>query len=139
MAFTPAKMEDDGEVLAALTLDQAVERSHAIIDRAIAQTEADQKEVTAVCALFSGGNDSTTMLHLVRDRITHAVHVNTTIGIEETREFVRTTTADMGVPLIEAFPPHSYGELVRGEVIASKGKHEGEPVWKGFPVPPATR
>jgi 3'-phosphoadenosine 5'-phosphosulfate sulfotransferase (PAPS reductase)/FAD synthetase len=135
MAITPAKMEDDGEALASLTLDQAIERSHTIIDRAIAETEADGKEVTAVCALFSGGNDSTTMLHLVADRVTHAVHVNTTIGIEKTREFVRTTAADMDVPLIEAFPPHTYDELVRGEVIATKGKHEGEPVWKGFPGP----
>ncbi|MEW1675601.1 phosphoadenosine phosphosulfate reductase family protein [Streptomyces noursei] len=135
MALTPAKMEDNGEALASLTLDEAVERSHAIIDRAISQTEDDGKEVTAVCALFSGGNDSTTMLHLVRDRVTHAVHVNTTIGIEQTREFVRTTTADMNIPLIEAFPPNTYDELVRGEVIASKGKHQGEPVWKGFPGP----
>ena len=52
----------------------------------------DRHRLVASCVLFSGGNDSTVLAHLMRQLgvATHAVHANTTIGIEETREFVRT-------------------------------------------------
>ncbi len=63
------------------------------------------KQLAAVCALFSGGNDSTVLAHLFRSSATHAIHANTTIGIETTREFVRNTCEEWGLPLIEKVPP----------------------------------
>jgi asparagine synthetase B (glutamine-hydrolysing) len=49
------------------------------------------RAISSVCVLFSGGNDSTTLTHLFKDQATHAIHANTTIGIEQTRQFVRDT------------------------------------------------
>jgi 3'-phosphoadenosine 5'-phosphosulfate sulfotransferase (PAPS reductase)/FAD synthetase len=76
-------------------------------------------------ALFSGGNDSTVLLDLFRDRITHAAHVNTGIGIEETRQFVRDTAAAYGVPLIEESPPpgSTYRELVLSHGFPGPAHH----------------
>jgi 3'-phosphoadenosine 5'-phosphosulfate sulfotransferase (PAPS reductase)/FAD synthetase len=68
--------------------------------------------------LLSGGNDSTTLAHLAwfvfpsDIRATHAAHANTTIGVEETRVFVRETCAAWGLPLVEKRPPESYRQLV---------------------------
>ncbi|AXH66031.1 hypothetical protein SEA_PITA2_88 [Mycobacterium phage Pita2] len=61
--------------------------------------------IVAKCVLFSGGNDSTVLAHLMRKHATHAIHCNTTIGIEETRQFVRDTCQMWGLPLIEEVPP----------------------------------
>src|SRR6266705_2287984 len=71
----------------------------------------------------------------MRSRATHAVHIDTTIGIQQTREFVKATSSAYGLPLIVQKPPHSYEELVTGQVLAAKGRHVGESVWKGFPGP----
>lgn len=56
-----------------------------------------------VFALFSGGHDSlcATAITAKHPRFTAAVHINTGIGIEETREFVRETCAAQNWPLIE--------------------------------------
>ena len=69
-----------------------------------------------VYALVSGGKDSTAAAHLINnchpgpDAI---AHINTGIGIEETREYVRSTFAPwLGLPLIEKHPPRSYEDLV---------------------------
>lgn len=74
----------------------------------------DGREVAAVCALFSGGNDSTVLTHLFRGVASHAVHINTGIGIEQTRQYVRDTCAAWGLPLIEQMPTagNTYEELV---------------------------
>jgi 3'-phosphoadenosine 5'-phosphosulfate sulfotransferase (PAPS reductase)/FAD synthetase len=57
-------------------------------------------------ALFSGGHDSlcSTYIAAQHPSFTAAVHVNTGIGIEETREFVRETCKSQGWPLIEYTP-----------------------------------
>lgn len=59
--------------------------------------------------MFSGGNDSLTLLHWMLHhspvKIDAAVHINTGIGIEETRRFVRQTCADWDISLIEKSPP----------------------------------
>lgn len=60
--------------------------------------------IVARVGLFSGGNDSTVLMHLLRDKMTHAGHANTGIGIEQTREFVRSTCATWGLPLLERHP-----------------------------------
>lgn len=113
MAEAP-KIAETATTLAALSLDEAITRSHALLDRVLSDLASEGKAVTAVCVLFSGGNDSTVLVHLLRGRATHAVHINTGIGVEETRRFVRCVSADLGLPLIEEHPPPgcTYDELV---------------------------
>ena len=63
-------------------------------------------------ALFSGGHDSLASTHLVSQHpaFRGVVHVNTGIGIEETREFVRDTCRRQGWPLLEYHPPEGLYE-----------------------------
>lgn len=68
-----------------------------------------------VFALFSGGHDSlcSTALAAKHPAFTAAVHINTGIGIAETREFVRATCEKRGWPLIEMHPDaKTYRDLV---------------------------
>ena len=88
-----------------------IEQANVIIDKAW-ELHAGGRMRAAWCALFSGGNDSTILTHLVRHRVDFAVHCNTTIGIEATRQFVRDTCADWGLELIERTAPTSYRDLV---------------------------
>lgn len=68
-----------------------------------------------VFAMFSGGHDSLCATHLTSQltRFTGAAHINTGIGIEETREYVRRTCRERGWDLYEkhATDP-TYEELV---------------------------
>jgi len=96
-----------------------VNQAHDIHDEA--RSLAGDRAIVADCVLFSGGNDSTVLAHLFRGKATHAVHANTTIGVEETRQFVRDVCAEWGLPLIERTPETSYRELVLD---------------RGFPGPP---
>lgn len=68
---------------------------------------------TPTFALFSGGHDSLTSTYIAMTQgIADAVvHVNTGIGIDETREFVRATCRTYGWPLFEIHPPISYDDL----------------------------
>ncbi len=70
------------------------------------------REHVASCVLFSGGNDSTVLAHMFRDDATHAIHADTTIGIQQTRQFVRDTCAGWGLELVETRAPVSYRDLV---------------------------
>lgn len=94
-----------------MTLDAKISAAHAIVDEALA-THLGSHRLAGVVVLFSGGNDSTTLAHLMRDRATHAAHANTTIGVERTRQFVRDTCAAWGLPLIERAAPTTYHDLV---------------------------
>ncbi len=80
-------------------------RADAALDDTLDRISRAGKSVAGVCVLFSGGNDSTALAHLFRSRATHAVHANTTIGLEPTRDFVRNTCEEWGLPLIEKTPP----------------------------------
>jgi 3'-phosphoadenosine 5'-phosphosulfate sulfotransferase (PAPS reductase)/FAD synthetase len=106
------------EVVATLTRPQREQRvsnliaqAHAIYREGV-DRNLDGRTVAASAVLFSGGNDSTTLAHLFRDTATHAIHANTTIGIEQTRQFVRDTCTEWGIPLIEKVAPVSYRDLV---------------------------
>ena len=57
----------------------------------------------AVFGMFSGGHDSLCATHMASEHpaFTAAVHINTGIGIEQTREFVRDTAQERGWPLRE--------------------------------------
>lgn len=91
--------------------------SRTILNDAITwHVEGDARELRAVCVLFSGGNDSTTLAHLFRNEADYYVHANTTIGIEETREFVRNVSEEWGVPLLERMAPREQ-DRYRAQVL----------------------
>lgn len=130
------------ELVLALTQPERVQRVHRLT--AMAQHRYAEaidslgaRRVAGVCALVSGGNDSYTVAHLVREFATHIVHANTGTGIEATREHVRATATAWGLPLLEVHPKpgQGYWDLVRGTVMA-RSRETGELVktWPGgFP------
>jgi 3'-phosphoadenosine 5'-phosphosulfate sulfotransferase (PAPS reductase)/FAD synthetase len=85
----------------------------------------DKHALVAKAVLFSGGNDSSTLVDLmVRLGVaTHAIHANTTIGIEGTRQFVRDRCAALGLPLMEETPPKSFRDLVLEDGFPGPAKH----------------
>lgn len=90
----------------------------------------DGRMVAATVVLYSGGNDSTTLAHIFRRDVDYFAHANTTIGIEETRDFVRNTAEEWGVPLIERKPPRvadRYRALVLDQGFPGPAMH-----WKMF-------
>lgn len=99
------------ELVAALPPADRVRRVQALIQQACSIVEdalavhTDGHEIVATCLLWSGGNDSNILAHLMRHRVTHAVHANTGIGIEATRQHVRDSAAEWGLPLLERHPP----------------------------------
>ena len=74
----------------------------------------EKKNLTNTCVLFSGGNDSTAALFLFKDIADYAIHINTGIGIEKTRDFVRETCKSIGIELKEykASGENTYESLV---------------------------
>lgn len=103
---------------------QLMAESHALLDEAL-DLEAG-KSVAGIVGLFSGGNDSTVLCHLMLDRITHLAHANTTIGIEQTRQYVRDTARLWGKPLLEFKPPRQsdwYESLVLEQGFPGPGHH----------------
>lgn len=103
-----------------IRVQRLVTQAHRIVDDA--WDLADGRMRAAWCVLYSGGNDSTVLAHLMKRRVDYAVHCNTTIGIEETRVFVRDTCEAWGLPLLERTAPTSFRDLVLGR-------------WNGFPGP----
>ena len=81
-----------------------------LIDEAI-----DTYALKTVFALFSGGHDSLCATHVAMQHpaVTTAVHINTGIGIEKTRQFVRNTCKNFDWKLNEYHPPKTYSELVQ--------------------------
>lgn len=73
----------------------------------------------AVVGMFSGGHDSVCATHLAMRWAAEkpvkrfVAHINTGVGIEATREYVRTISAQYGWTLKEYHPPVSYDEIVR--------------------------
>jgi len=81
-----------------------------VFDEAVAQ-----QELTHIYALFSGGHDSlvSTALAARHPLFAGVVHINTGIGIEETRQFVRDTCEAQRWALHEVHAPEGrYKELV---------------------------
>lgn len=105
-----------------LRLSRLIAQAHEIVDWAW-ETHGQKRQRAATCILFSGGNDSTVLAHLMRGRADYAVHCNTTIGVEATRQFVRDTCADWELPLIEQLPPKSYRELVQERAFPGPAMH----------------
>lgn len=85
-------------------VEMLIAHSHQLLDVGITEMVGAERTVAGIVGLFSGGNDSHTLVHMMRDRLTHLAHANTGIGIEETREFVRERATAYGLPLIEKSP-----------------------------------
>lgn len=86
----------------------------------------ERRQVAAAVHLFSGGNDSTVLGHVMRPLLTHAAHANTGIGIEATRRYVRATSDAWGLPLLERRAPHdrdSYRAHVLAHGFPGSGMH----------------
>lgn len=79
---------------------------------AILQAAIAEHQPVTVVGLFSGGNDSTVMIDVVRPLLDYACHIDTGIGIAETHEFVRSTCAAWGLPLIEQRTTEDYDDIV---------------------------
>lgn len=122
-------------------LQRFVADSRALLNEAIErEITGAGKRLAGICLLFSGGNDSTVLAHLFADQATHAVHANTGIGIEQTRQFVRDCARDWHLPMLEYAPrPNdSYETLVMGKCRAQTGPNAGVIAWPGgFPGPAA--
>jgi len=80
----------------------------AIIDRAV-----NEHNPSEVFGLFSGGHDSLCACHIAAQHpsFSGCVHINTGIGIEQTRQFVRDTCAEQGWPLREYHPTEKYEDI----------------------------
>lgn len=114
------------------TLDQAIARSLEILAEALAS-----HPIVGTYWLFSGGNDSAVLGHLLRGRYDAILHVNTGTGIRQTTTHVHAVAEAWGETLHELHPKNSYQDLVMGRVIATTGPNKGtRAVWKGFPGPP---
>lgn len=86
-----------------------------------------------VFALFSSGDDSLAALRVAVEHpaFTAAVHCNTGIGVEATREFVRETCKALRVPLIE----YKAVENVNGKGRPDPQLYEQMVLEQGFPGP----
>lgn len=107
--------------------DDLVASSHAILSDAI-----ECHDPSHVFGMFSGGHDSLCATYLASqvDRFTGAAHMNTGVGIEETRKFVRDTCRDQGWSLYEyhATDP-SYDELVLEKGFPRGGHSHNSMLW----------
>lgn len=83
------------------------------------------RSLAAIVTMFSGGKDSLVLAHLMRDRTDYFGHANTGIGIEQTREFVRETSARWGVPLLERTPAlgRTFEDYVLQNGFPGPGRH----------------
>lgn len=103
-----------------------------------AEEAAEGRQIVKRLLMFSGGDDSTAVAHHFRRRADALVHINTGIGIPQTRQFVRDTATAWGLPLIEKSPPpgEGYRNLVMGTV--RKRSNPAETIrYSGFPGPTA--
>lgn len=132
--FAPTGLEAAPEHVAAMPRADRENRVHALIEDAHNRVkraawfliEKDNRKRVAMVLMFSGGNDSTVLAHLFKDYATHAMHANTLIGIEKTREFVRATCRAWKLPLIEEVSPRAedrYDRLVMEEGFPGPAQH----------------
>lgn len=90
----------------------------------------------AIFGLFSGGHDSYTVTHfcagVLGDRLDGVAHINTGIGIRQTREFVRERCKAHGWKLLE----YKAAENVKADGTPDPQIYEELVVKHGFPGPP---
>src|SRR5690606_17671643 len=96
----------------------------------LAHAIAEHRPV-AVFACFSGGHDSLVSTHwtmrhapAMTEAPVRVLHINTGIGIEETRRFVRETCAAYGWPLWERHAAEGeFGRFVRTHGFPGPAQH----------------
>lgn len=101
--------------------DRAAEAAYELLDGAI-----QEHRPSHVFALFSGGHDSvcSTYVAAQHPRFSGVVHVNTGIGIEETRGYVRDLCRTRGWPLLDLHPPDwTYRDMVLNEGFPGPAAH----------------
>lgn len=110
----PEEIED-------LSLEDCLSITNKIIELA---NDLYPNTVARMC-LLSGGNDSVAAFYAVKDKVDYIVHINTGIGIEETREFVRNLCKENDKILIEKLPPEgcSYEDLIMEYGFPSANLH----------------
>jgi 3'-phosphoadenosine 5'-phosphosulfate sulfotransferase (PAPS reductase)/FAD synthetase len=108
-----------------MTANEAKIDAMRILDEARREHFGDHHRMTAAVVLFSGGNDSTVLAHLMRPHCSHFGHANTGIGVEQTRQFVRDVAEDWGIPLLERHPPpgDTFEEMVQKMGFPGPGQH----------------
>lgn len=101
-----------------------------MVDRSLAWIDAAHwgHKPIATFGLFSGGDDSMTSCHIAarHPKFTAMIHINTGIGIERTRVFVRETCKKYGWPLREYFAKdcgQDYRELCKQYGFPGPGQH----------------
>lgn len=108
-------------------VSELVTEAHQLVDEGIRRfVVADARDLAGLVVLYSGGNDSTVLAHIFKDRATHAAHANTGVGVEETRQFVRDTCAKWNLPLLERMAPRMddrYRALVLDQGFPGPGHH----------------
>jgi len=130
LAMPEAKVQELSKDERLARMHELLKESYLLLDWGIESMITSQgKSVAGIAILYSGGNDSTCLAHMFKHRADVAVHANTTIGIEETREFVRDTCKAWGLELREYFPPagSTYKELILDQGFPGPGHH-----WKMY-------
>ena len=81
-------------------LKKLIAQSNEILDVAINEfiTSRDKK-LSKIVVLFSGGNDSTALLYLMKGRADCVVHINTGTGVPDTYDYVVETCKELGIEL----------------------------------------
>ena len=90
-------------------MEERVMRAHGVIDDAIAKYDIKQ-----VYALFSGGHDSLTTTHVTAQHplFKGVLHIDTGIGIPQTKQYVIDTCEQQGWPLFIYKSAWDYVQLV---------------------------
>lgn len=93
--------------------------------RAILSDAVKRHSPRGVVGMFSGGHDSLCATHIASQHAAFrgAAHMNTTIGIEATREFVRRVSMERQWRLREYRPPVSYRDIVLKHGFPGPGSH----------------
>ena len=107
--------------------EKLIENAGRIIAEAV-----DQHDPVKVYALVSGGHDSTVAAHLAKEygpKLDSIVHINTGIGVEETRHFVRKFAQWLDTPLVEKRPLVSYEDLVLKYGFPGPAAHKYMYIW----------
>lgn len=117
LAMTDAEVATLTRPLREARVTDLIEEARDLLNLAIEKhVTNDGRMVAATVVLYSGGNDSTTLAHIFRKDVDYFAHANTTVGIEATREFVRNTSEEWGVPLIERMAPREQ-DRYRAQVL----------------------
>jgi 3'-phosphoadenosine 5'-phosphosulfate sulfotransferase (PAPS reductase)/FAD synthetase len=104
------------------SLSDKIRQAHEIIDEAV-----ERHRPIAIFAGLSGGHDSLTVAHIAISHLgidrCRALHINTGIGIEQTRQFVRDTCRNLGWNLLEKQTTESWEAFVLKHGFPGPAQH----------------